>query len=487
MQTDEAAFLRAIQDDPNDDVARLVFADWLDEHGQPERAEFIRVQIELTKLDEGNPRKHFLNHRQEVLRAKYEKVWLQPLPKLHHAQFEFRRGFPSGITINAWEDFLPRLSKVLDEFPVTELTLRSLRYQWTDSGAGPPSNAELDEQRALALRTLGECSGLRQISILRMDNLGITDHSIRGLLASPYLKNLTTLDLGGNALTLEALAQILTGHTLPSLKHLKVRKNSVGYETRMIQTTLDSSLRLESLDLSNLHLDSEYLLLLMRSPILSQLRSLCLDQNSIGAQTFKLMIREQSFEALEAISLHMNQLGDEGIRYLAQAPFRERLRFLDLGFNQIQEYGLRSLSRDEEFHSLRELSLNLNEFGDSIRELANWPCLRNVATLHLQATRIGPVGIDALSRSPNVENLVWLDLGNNDLGDEGIKSLARSPYLKNLRWLQITSNHISMAGANALIDSPYLENLHSLDIFGNHLPERMKTPLEERFGPGVVF
>ena len=41
------AFLKAILDDPDNDALRLVYADWLDEHGEPERAEFIRVQIEL--------------------------------------------------------------------------------------------------------------------------------------------------------------------------------------------------------------------------------------------------------------------------------------------------------------------------------------------------------------------------------------------------------------------------------------------------------
>jgi len=40
------AFLQAILDAP--DVApRLLFADWLDEHGDADRAEFIRSQIAL--------------------------------------------------------------------------------------------------------------------------------------------------------------------------------------------------------------------------------------------------------------------------------------------------------------------------------------------------------------------------------------------------------------------------------------------------------
>lgn len=44
------AFLHAVVADPVDDTPRLVAADWLDEHGQPDRAAFIRVQVELARL-----------------------------------------------------------------------------------------------------------------------------------------------------------------------------------------------------------------------------------------------------------------------------------------------------------------------------------------------------------------------------------------------------------------------------------------------------
>lgn len=42
-------FLRAIIARRDDDLPRLIAADWLDEHGCGERAEFIRLQIELAK------------------------------------------------------------------------------------------------------------------------------------------------------------------------------------------------------------------------------------------------------------------------------------------------------------------------------------------------------------------------------------------------------------------------------------------------------
>jgi uncharacterized protein (TIGR02996 family) len=40
---DEAAFLQAIQANPADATAKLVYADWLDEHGEHERAEYVRL------------------------------------------------------------------------------------------------------------------------------------------------------------------------------------------------------------------------------------------------------------------------------------------------------------------------------------------------------------------------------------------------------------------------------------------------------------
>lgn len=47
MNDDESALVRAVCADPTNDLPRLVLADWWDEHGQPDRAEFVRVQCEL--------------------------------------------------------------------------------------------------------------------------------------------------------------------------------------------------------------------------------------------------------------------------------------------------------------------------------------------------------------------------------------------------------------------------------------------------------
>lgn len=54
MNGDRDSFIAAIIARPDDDLPRLIFADWLDENGETERAEFIRVQCELARLSKSH-------------------------------------------------------------------------------------------------------------------------------------------------------------------------------------------------------------------------------------------------------------------------------------------------------------------------------------------------------------------------------------------------------------------------------------------------
>src|SRR5687768_12418256 len=92
--SDEKALLAAIWDHPHEDTPRLVYADWLQEHGHPERAEFVRVQCERARLDEWDdaPRIEVLKKREEALWKPNAKAWKADLPKaIQNAGF--RRGF----------------------------------------------------------------------------------------------------------------------------------------------------------------------------------------------------------------------------------------------------------------------------------------------------------------------------------------------------------------------------------------------------------
>src|SRR4051812_46207764 len=74
----ERAFLDAIIAEPDEDAHRLVFADWLDEHGQSERAEFIRTQCALARMPESDPRRTDLEVRERQLLAAHAAEWAAP-------------------------------------------------------------------------------------------------------------------------------------------------------------------------------------------------------------------------------------------------------------------------------------------------------------------------------------------------------------------------------------------------------------------------
>ena len=69
--TETLDFLAAILAAPNDDSLRWAYADWLDEQGEGERAEFIRVQLVLTTMQPGtvvwDMRDAFLRRERELL------------------------------------------------------------------------------------------------------------------------------------------------------------------------------------------------------------------------------------------------------------------------------------------------------------------------------------------------------------------------------------------------------------------------------------
>ena len=89
--SDAPALLAAIRAAPADDAPRLVYADWLDEHGQAERAEFIRVQCELARR--ANPA---LRRREAELLAAHHDALAGPLAA-PHLRFRFDRGFIVGF------------------------------------------------------------------------------------------------------------------------------------------------------------------------------------------------------------------------------------------------------------------------------------------------------------------------------------------------------------------------------------------------------
>jgi uncharacterized protein (TIGR02996 family) len=99
----EQAFLQAIRSQPDDDAPRLVYADWLDEQGQSERAELVRLQCTLAGLPETLDqldRRLALQERARQLLAAHEHRWA-PATQL---DLTWRRGFIDEVTLTSDDD-----------------------------------------------------------------------------------------------------------------------------------------------------------------------------------------------------------------------------------------------------------------------------------------------------------------------------------------------------------------------------------------------
>src|SRR5947209_8564515 len=106
--TEREAFIRGIAANLYDDTPRLAFADWLDEHGEHDRAEFIRVQCELEPVRDQYeiPRAAELHARESKLLREHEEKWLGTLPRdwdgwQGEVSVAFRRGFPDLLRLPA--------------------------------------------------------------------------------------------------------------------------------------------------------------------------------------------------------------------------------------------------------------------------------------------------------------------------------------------------------------------------------------------------
>jgi uncharacterized protein (TIGR02996 family) len=98
MNHDEA-FLQAILEAPDDEAPRLIYADWLEEQGDP-RGELIRLETQLARMSADDPERPALEERERRLFAE-EAPHLSRSPRDRAAAFAFCRRFMRGDAVPA--------------------------------------------------------------------------------------------------------------------------------------------------------------------------------------------------------------------------------------------------------------------------------------------------------------------------------------------------------------------------------------------------
>jgi uncharacterized protein (TIGR02996 family) len=518
VMSTEAALLRAIRDMPDEDTPRLMYADYLDEEGFSARAEFIRVQIELSQLAEGDPRRIAIEDREHELLAAHEGSWLGVSPDEDGlTEWEFERGFVSEIA--ATPDFMLG--------PGTDVCAAHGVRRWRVQSSQETMREDLREagQRAWFGRletvdlagwftTIGELNSfLWHSNFCRLRELDLTkrpglDELPRILADAPFRNQLKILrcggsmygeggplvvaelvtalgrecrleelDVPGTLLMTEDLRDLLAATVCSQLAALDLRYNEIapdGWDAFHA-----ARCRLRELDISNTPLGAISLDNLLGCASLAELRRLQMNGCGSAMANIQALAGSRFWQQAEELRMQEGSIPETSLDPLFAAAGPTGLRTLDVARNWIRDGGVAQLCNAPWAESLTYLDLSQNYLSDeALRTIARSGRFKNLRTLHLNfnsphhlegAERheaVTDAGLRALADCPNLANLRVLSVSGTRITNAGVEAVLNSPHWR-LTGLSLAHCQLRPSVIEVLVDSPRLSRLEILDLSGN--------------------
>ncbi len=206
-------FFDLIRQNPDDDAPRLIYADWLDDRGDP-RGEFIRVQCELAKIPSREvAKRHPLESREQLLLKHFQAEWTQSLAKFSARNLQFHRGF-----LKSAELFFKR-PRHADSCQLSE--------QWKQVIAQEPGVSEMGLLVSWAWNEIAHLEHAPQLKSLRIANQGLSRREVSVLMRWPVMRGLAKLNLSHNNLR-SGVECVVRTPSLQSLTHLDLSFNAIG-------------------------------------------------------------------------------------------------------------------------------------------------------------------------------------------------------------------------------------------------------------------
>jgi uncharacterized protein (TIGR02996 family) len=397
MTADRDALYQAICAHPDEDTPRLVFADLLDEEGEPDRARFIRTQVELARVADYDPLA--VKCRQfdpDAFRGWAMAHTLPEIPPAFHWQsYAFRRGFPWLAEVRDPEAALDQLPYLFAAAPVQALEFHDY----------PPRPD---------LAALADCPHLARLCRLEFSLTRFGADDLAQLGRSPHAGRLTELEFEHDGIDAGGLQTLAASPLFAQLEVLELRSN-----------VIPPALLVDALAAA-------------REP--GRLRKLSLPANRIPHQDADHLFALPVVRGLSHLDVSDNPLNVDGVTALAQSGAVHGLRVLNLAKTRPGVPGVKALTEASGLAGLRWLDLFGNGLGPTaVRLLAESPELRGVRVLNLADNPIGNTGAEALASSRALSGLLELDLSDTGLGEAGAVALAESPYLDGLLRLVIRS------------------------------------------------
>jgi uncharacterized protein (TIGR02996 family) len=523
----------AVVADAEDDAPRLVYADWLEDHGDPVRAEYIRNECALwDKLPADADYPARIERRLE-LRVQVQPRTMEPkLPTavgFHDSSLEggddssvaFHRGFPyfaqdphvegghPGRTHA--EAFRDALAGVVSETTIRGVDFYTLWRHFDVISSSPaagrlsaischnsdpedgPTAAEmiaaspaaanlvwLDLAQMSTNRDLTALASAEFPRLLRLEtNWWMPEDRVSDLLQADWfgrLRRIRMMNLTGSGDVVGAgLGRLPQLHTIESYE---VHSDALGALAApgafpaLGRLSICASLRgAGSVTLANAEL-----------PLLAVLE---LEGCGLRNDDVRTLLGASWFGRLRVLGMPTNEIGDRGVAAIAASPAAKNLQVLSLGDNSFGKGGLTAIARPGAFPSLTTLDLHSSvkrkASEDDVTRFLGGLEIPGLRHLDLNGWPVNDAGARAIVNNPSLANLAWLSLGYCRIGKAGLEALAESPHLRKLIYLYLSSNPCEQS-ADVLLDPTSFPNLAECWI------TRFSDPLGERLQkarPGV--
>jgi len=510
------AFLRAIISDPDDDLPRLVYADFLDETGDTDRAEFIRVQCRLAEYEEHDPHFRELEDREHALLATNEAEWFREREGLN--EWVWRRGFVDEVadghsnreaseSLFAAQPIQRWKVQTRDVHSVLVLSKESVaRLKHFDSSGLPwnernkriatrlLNDSQLQSYRHTGISTvldfadsMTEAYPLSSLTELRLGG-GSTyrtslRHSLRPSSAGEALANalakmnIAKLGLYSCELTTWDIGHILHAECGAKLTDLDVSENPIGPDGYRAFENAHPAMQLQSLDVSGTPLAGISLEPLLNARSLESLEKLEINGCGSARRNMEVLSNSAFWSQATHLRAHSGTIPSDTLEPLCKSQGPTTLRLLDLADNYLRTEGVRMLCEAPWVDSLTWLALSGNYLDDeACRIMAVSGRLRQLRTLHLSnnnvargrgdGERITDTGVAALAMSPDFANLRILTLNHLNIHRRSIFFLLNSPHW-TLSGFGVAGCDLGPPSAEVLGESRNLARLNWLDLSGN--------------------
>lgn len=495
--SDRDALYRAILANPADDTPRLAYADWLEENGHSEEAEFIRLGCQLETITPDDP--DFTSLVESYFES---QLWLSthvPGPKLKFpAGLQIRGGNWWGWSLRGFPQFLhyggdgrsglkpmrmlgAALEKAFATVPtrwlvvqgVTVAQLAELLKQSAVAGlSGLTIQLDVnDEEEPDTCRLIGECPMLRNLRSLSIQ-VPLGAMGLARLAESSNFGALRWLSVDHcEGLTPNAVAGLRESNWFRCLKQLiLIGLPSAGFE----ELCRLPPLSLHTLEVQEAAFEPTAWQTFARSSTFSCLTRLVnsTDMSQGGMEALAAADRFQ----LTHLEMSGNAIRNAGAEALADARWLDTLRWLQLTSQLFGPAGVAALTRSRRLANLRFLNIAGNGIGRiGLRAIATNPALRGVTTLLLRHNAYMEFDHDLTASDYarflaklDMPNLRHLDLSGRSLGPQAARLLAHEKF-HSLTRLNLSECKLTDPAASELLAAHALQNLVQLDLRNNGL------------------